>query len=229
MRFGVNGSVQRHTVHLSLVIADDSHLVLKGHILLNVPTHKFLHGLEVVLNLHQFRVLTGLYQENRELVHLVRIAETVADLCHFRVKVHWLKANAVAEIEALFDFICFDNFYHIRNRKAPRFVAGRMLQIEHSVDIFKALTFHFPLKYLVINRTVDGEGVLVFCREVQVHKGNAVCVTLQIDLIDFNFHSAFHTPFMDFVFGNTQLDTEVVIIVLAAWGRAVDDLISARK
>ena len=67
LRLGINRPIQRHTVHLSFLVADDGNLVLKGHIFFNISLHKRLHCFQCILNLNELRIPARFNKNNGNL------------------------------------------------------------------------------------------------------------------------------------------------------------------
>ena len=77
LRFGINCPVQRHTVHLSFLVADDGNLVLKGHIFFNISLYKRLHCFQRILNLNEFRILARLNKNDGNLLRCFDLSKGV--------------------------------------------------------------------------------------------------------------------------------------------------------
>ena len=149
--FGVNGTVGRQTIDLALLIADDSHIIIKGHIFLDVAANNLLHCFKCVINLNHFGVLVRLNEQNGNLIYG----------CFFRlfakrfVKGNRLKPEAVHKEEALFECIAFPDFHHIRHGKRACLIVCRMFNVEFPIDAFKGAALHFAAINLVVNGGVD--------------------------------------------------------------------------
>ena len=105
----IDGSVQGQSVHLSFLVADDSDLIFKGHIFLNIPADKLLHCFKRAVYGNRFRELADLKIKDGDLIL------TDGILCLLRLKTYLLKAETIAVVKAFFCVVALDNLDNIRH------------------------------------------------------------------------------------------------------------------